>query len=77
VTVGKDPIPPVPGGKYHITLLKQGGKIRFFIDGKLAVKFDDDGKTYGPVWGDGKLGLRQMAPSKAYYDNFRVYKVLE
>ncbi|MEW6358646.1 MAG: DUF1961 family protein [Planctomycetota bacterium] len=77
VTIGKDPIPPTPGGQYHITLLKKGNRIRFFIGDKLVVRFDDDGKTYGPVWGAGKIGLRQMAPSKAYYDNFRVYQVIE
>lgn len=77
VSIGRDPMAPVAGGKHRIRLLKRGPQIRFFIDGKLCVKFDDDGKTYGPVWGAGKIGLRQMAPSKAFYDMFRVYELME
>ncbi|MFQ6097727.1 MAG: DUF1961 family protein, partial [Armatimonadota bacterium] len=73
VSIGRDLIPPHKGGTHHLCLVKQGRLIRFGIDGKLVIRFEDDGRTYGPVWGSGKIGLRQMAPTKAYYDNFRVW----
>jgi len=76
VSIGKDPILPRGGlGPYRLTLFKRGAHIQFGIDGRLIIDFVDDGQTYGPVLGGGKIGLRQMAPTKAYYDNFRVYAV--
>jgi hypothetical protein len=29
----------------------------------------------GPVWGAGKIGLRQMMTTDGWYDNFRVWAV--
>jgi len=77
--IGKDRITPAPVGKWHkVTLVKHGNQIRLAVDGVLAIKFDDDGKTYMPVWGSGKIGLRQMAHTHTgVYDNFRVYRIVK
>jgi len=63
-------------GPHQVRLLKVGGKIRVETRGKLALAFDDDGKTYGPVWKDGYIGLRQMGHSQQVsYTHFKVWKV--
>ena len=56
-------------------MLKLGNVIRFAVDGKVVLRFADDGKTYGPALGGGKIGLRQMHFTRARYDNFRIYRV--
>ena len=77
--VGKDRVTPEPVDKWHrITILKHGNKVRLAVNGVLCLAFDDDGKTYKPVWGEGKIGLRQMAHTHTgMYDNFRVYRIVE
>jgi hypothetical protein len=35
--------------------------------------FTDDGKTYGNVLGDGKIGFRQLAPFIGKYADFKVF----
>ena len=63
-------------GPHRVRLLKVGGKIRLETNGRLSLVFDDDGKTYGPVWKDGWIGLRQMGHSKQVsYTHFKVWKV--
>jgi len=77
--IGKDRVTPEPVDKWHrITILKHGNKVRLAVNGVLCLAFDDDGKTYKPVWGEGKIGLRQMAHTHTgMYDNFRVYRIVE
>jgi hypothetical protein len=61
---------------HHIRLLKVKNHLQVEVNGKLSVSFTDDGKTYGPVWGDGYIGLRQMNHIlSATYQNLRVYRV--
>ena len=63
-------------GPHRVRILKVAGKIRAETRGKLALIFDDDGKTYGPVWKDGWIGLRQMGHSEQVsYTHFKVWKV--
>ena len=63
-------------GPHRVRILKIGNKIRVETRGKLALTFDDDGKTYGPVWQDGWIGLRQMGHSEQVsYTHFKVWKV--
>lgn len=73
--VGADRIEPEPGGVYRLSMLKQGARMRFFVDGRLVIDADDDPALFGPSHGAGKLGLRQMAPTEASYDNLVVYQV--
>jgi hypothetical protein len=77
VAQGADPIPPVihAMSPYHIRVVKVGSTIEFFIDELSIFKFEDDGKTYGPVLEKGKIGFRQMAPFVAEYSNLQVQAV--
>ena len=77
VCQGADPIPSVIDvlGSYHIQILKCGGRIRFSVNGLVLYDWVDDGRTYGPVLGDGYVGFRQMAPMIADYSNLTVRQV--
>ncbi len=75
VTQGADPIPNVEDAKeaYHICVRKYKGEITFSINDLPVFCWLDDGKEYGEVLGEGKIGFRQMAPLSALYSNLRVY----
>lgn len=74
---GGDPIPDVADAKppYHIAVLKKGNEVRFYIDELEIFCFVDDGDTYGPLLGGGKIGFRQLAPFIGEYENLKVYEV--
>lgn len=79
VAQGGDPIPdaadvPEP---YTMALLKKGNQVRFFCNELEIFCFTDDGITYGPLLGGGKIGFRQLAPLIAEYGKLRVYGVDE
>lgn len=76
VAQGADPLPPVGDAKgpYRMSLLKLGGEITFSINELPVFQWTDDGETYGPVLGGGKMGFRQMAPLIAEYANLKVYQ---
>jgi hypothetical protein len=76
VAVGKDLIAPASAGGFQtVRLYKRGGTIRLTVDGVISAAFDDDGKTWGPVWNhSGWIGLRQMAHTiRCEYGYVRVY----
>ena len=61
---------------HRVRLLKVRNHLQVEVNGKLSVSFTDDGKTWGPAWGDGYIGLRQMNHIlSATYQNLRVYRV--
>ena len=73
---GNDNIAGKGPGPHRVRLLKVGGKIRIETCGVLSLAYDDDGKTYGPVWGEGCIGLRQMVYTEsASYGYFKVSRV--
>ncbi len=74
---GGDPIPNVEDGKppYHLGLLKKENSVKFFINDLEIFSFVDDGATYGPLLGGGKIGFRQLAPMIGEYADLKVYKV--
>jgi len=78
VAQGPDPIPGVGDavGPYHIELVKCGGQVRFSVNDLAILNWTDDGETYGPMAGAGKIGLRQMAPLIAEYANLKVHAVV-
>jgi len=57
-------------------LVRDAEHIQLLMDGKVIIDFIDDGQTYGPVHGGGKIGLRQMQWTDARYRNFRVRELL-
>jgi hypothetical protein len=76
VVTGKDLIVSATADSFQtIRLYKHGSAIRLMVDDVIAVAFDDDGKTYGPVWTHpGWIGLRQMAHTvRCEYDDLKVY----
>lgn len=68
-------------GVHKVVLMKDGPRISLGVvspgedGGRKIIEFLDDGRTYGPRLGGGKIGLRQMRPTRARYRNFRVYAV--
>jgi len=68
-------IPPGSHDIHHVTLLKYGGTIRLGVDGRRVIDWHDDGVHYGPVWGEGKIALRQMKWTIAEYRNLQVSRL--
>lgn len=75
VATGKDLVSPAPADSFQtIRLYKRGSTIQLMVNDVIAVAFDDDGKTHGPVWTHpGWIGLRQMAhTTHCEYDDLQV-----
>jgi hypothetical protein len=77
VAQGADPLPSVTDATppYRCQLAKCGPEIAFAINDLQVLRWADDGETYGPFLGGGKIGFRQMAPLIAEYANLEVYGV--
>jgi len=64
----------LPAGQTaHVVLTKQAGRIRLEVGGRTFMDHTDDGALNGGVYGEGKLGLRQVYDSEGYYENFKVH----
>jgi len=61
-----------------VQIYKRGGKIRVMINGLVAVAFDDDGETFGPIHEhSGWIGLRQMGHTlRCEYGHLKIYRLL-
>ena len=79
VAQGADPLPDVEDADapYHIKLVKCGPDVVFSINDLPILEYVDDGGTYGPLLGGGKMGFRQMAPLIAEYANLQVHAVVK
>lgn len=79
VSQGGDPIPEAEECRdyYHLVMRKEKQVITFFINELEIFRYFDDGITYGPLLGGGKVGFRQLAPLKAKYKNLRVYALYD
>ena len=76
VSMGRDFIANQGPGPHRVRLLKLGPEIIVEVGGKIAVRWKDDGTTFGPVLGDGLIGLRQMAHTgECRYTYFKVHAV--
>lgn len=75
VAQGADPLPAVADctAPYRMLVLKQGERIDFTINELPILSWQDDGETFGPLLGAGKIGFRQMAPFIAEYSSLNVY----
>lgn len=74
VAQGPDPIPSADRASppYRIQVVKIGPRLWFNIQDILCYQWTDDGKSFGPLLGRGKIGFRQMAPMVAEYANLQV-----
>jgi hypothetical protein len=77
VTQGADPIPGVNDATrpYRLQLVKRQGRIEFSIDSLQVLQWEDDGNTFGPALGGGRIGFRQMSPLIGEYANLSVYTI--
>lgn len=76
VSQGRDFITGAGRGPHRVRVLKLGGQINVEVNGKLSVRWTDDGRSHGPVLRDGLIGLRQMAYSReCSYTHFKVWAV--
>ncbi len=76
VATGPDRIREAAAEAFQVVrLYKKGGTIRLMVDDVIAVAFDDDGRSHGPVWNHrGWIGLRQMGHTvRCEYDHLTVY----
>jgi hypothetical protein len=76
VATGPDLVVTAPEGSFQtIRLYKRGGAIRLMVDDIISVAFDDEGKTWGPIWSHpGWIALRQMAHTiRCEYDDVSVF----
>ena len=75
VHIGKPGIPTMSKDRHQITMIKDGAHILMFVDDRKIIDWTDDGRTYGPVLQDGKMGFRQMQWTHFRYRNFRVWEL--
>jgi len=78
VSSGKDYIiEGEPSDFQTVQIYKRAEKIRVMVDGLVALAFDDDGKTFGPVHKhSGWIGLRQMGHTlRCEYEYVKIYKL--
>ncbi len=75
VAQGADPIPDADdcADLYDMKVVKNRGRVEFYVNGLMIFSFDDDGKTYGEVLKEGKIGFRQLAPMIGEYSDLKVY----
>lgn len=73
VLVGESGIPPESAEIHKMKLIKQGNRITMYLDERKIIDWMDDGKEYGAVLGEGKIGFRQMQWSHFRYRNFKVW----
>ncbi len=74
--IGEDYVTRGPADAFQtVRIYKHGGRVRLTVDDLLALAFDDDGRTYGPVHAhSGWIGLRQMAHTRsAEYGHLKVF----
>ena len=75
VQVGGPGIPVHSTAIHKMTLIKDGSHIMMYIDDRKIIDWTDDGKKYGPVLQDGKMGFRQMEWTHFRYRNFKVWSL--
>jgi hypothetical protein len=76
VALGQDFLADAGPGPHTVRVLKVGSLIEIETNGRIAVRFNDDGLTFGPALGAGAIGLRQMSHTGVCaYTRFRVWRV--
>lgn len=67
-------IPVHSADKHKIQLIKYYGHIQLFIDNRKVIDWQDDGRQFGKILKDGKIGFRQMKWTQFIYANFNVWE---
>jgi hypothetical protein len=76
VAMGRDYIAGQGAGPHRVRVLKLGNRITVEANGRIEVRWDDDGRTFGPLLRDGLIGLRQMSHTcECSYTHFKVWAV--
>ncbi|NQU42021.1 DUF1961 family protein [bacterium] len=77
VAQGADPLPNSRDVKdfYQMEAARCGPEFRLSMNGLMVLRWHDDGQSFGPVLGGGKIGFRQMAGLIAEYRNLKVHAV--
>ncbi|ETT77641.1 hypothetical protein C173_03959 [Paenibacillus sp. FSL R7-277] len=75
VAQGADPLPDTSDmtEAYRMLMVKRGTAVTFTINELPVLHWVDDGSSFGPLLGAGRLGFRQMAPLIAEYSDLIVY----
>lgn len=77
VQEGKEGIPADSTEVHHVSLIKEGPRIRMLIDGHKIIDWTDTDETDPRAsYTSGKFGLRQMQWTHFRYRNLRVHEVL-
>lgn len=58
---------------HRARLVKDGPHIVMYMDDRKIIDVTDDGKQYGPAYGGGKIGFRQMRWTDFRYRDFSVW----
>lgn len=92
VSSSPDPIEPADLEKHRIQVYCRDGHIRVLVDDKVVHDVIDDGilctegeawlhsypcQGTGEIFRGGYMGIRHTQKQAAYYDNFRVYRLVE
>lgn len=75
VQVGEPGIPVHSTAIHKMTLIKMGAHIVMYVDNRKIIDWTDNGKEYGPVLQEGKMGFRQMKWTRFRYRNFKVWSI--
>lgn len=76
MVVEKEPGIPIKSTAIHkMTLIKDKARIVMYVDKRKIIDWTDDGKKYGPVLNDGKIGFRQMQWTHFRYKDFKVWEL--
>jgi hypothetical protein len=73
VANGPPGIEPGSEDVHRLRLVKDSDHIQLQVDDRVVIDCTDDGRSYGPALGAGKIGLRQMQWTVARYRDFRVH----
>ncbi|MEI6678135.1 MAG: DUF1961 family protein [Mariniphaga sp.] len=72
----KEPgIPLKSTATHQLKLVKDEARIVMYVDGRKIIDWSDDGRKYGAVLQDGKIGFRQMKWTHFRYRNLKVWNL--
>lgn len=73
VANGPPGIPPESKKVHTVSLMKRGARVELAVDQRVVIDFFDDGESYGPVLGAGRMAFRHMKWTAARYRRLKIY----